>query len=319
MGAGVARRLLRSGFAVSAFDLEPACAPDLAGLSGFARYPSLEELVLRLVRPRVLWLALPSGTPTSTTIDRLAACLERDDVIVDAANSYFLDSAGRALALARAGVQFMDVGLSGGVAGEVEGFSIMVGGDASAVQEIEPLLTALAKGGREGWAHLGPAGFGHYVKMIHNGIEYAVVQAIAEGCALMLSARRYSLDVRRVLEVWSHGSLLEGTLLRLTSQLTLDRDALEGVAPITRDLGTGRWFVKEAIDLGIATPTVAAALGARLGSQDTPALAARLVALLRHTFGGHALEKEPAADSTALAYGSTGSAIQASTESSNEL
>ena len=287
MGRGIARRILRSDVQVRGFDRNSQALESLSGTNHFHTAQSLRLLVDEMRPPRIICLALPCGGPTRDTVGQLASLLQKGDLLADCGNTHYRDSASVAHELSQSGIDYVDVGVSGGPAGESDGYCLMVGGSESAVRRIEPVLNVLAKSPPTGWAHLGPSGAGHYAKMVHNAIEYGVIQALAEGCCAIQAKREFGLDIGEVLRVWLNGSLLEGRLLGLAASLDLEPGALAKVAPVAEDLGTGRMFVKEAIDLGIPSPVITAAVQARLWSQDRGATAPRIVSLLRQAFGGH--------------------------------
>ncbi len=287
IGAGIGRRLLRSGVGVVGFDTDIIAVKSLSAFGGFVQVHSLRDLVVRIDPPRAVWLALPPGRATADTVRNLATLLDGGDLLVDCGNNHYVDTVVLAKHVMDFRVNYIDVGLSGGLPGENIGYCLMVGGDEQAVRQLEPILNALAKTPPAGWAHVGPAGAGHFTKMIHNGIEYGVMQAISEGCSVLQSCQAFTFDIQQVLRLWMNGSLLEGTLMRLASELDLGASALRAISPTVADLGTGRWFVKEGLELGVPTPTIAAALQARLWSQDIVKMSPRIVALLRNAFGGH--------------------------------
>ena len=292
MGANMTTRLLRGGHAVVAYDRDPAAVRRVTddGAEGVA---SLDELVARLDAPRAVWVMVPAGAPTEETVAALGDLLEGDDVVVDGGNSNYQDTQRRALDLAaRAGVHLVDAGTSGGVWGLAEGYSLMVGGDAAAVTRLRPVLETLAPAPDRGWGHVGPSGAGHFVKMIHNGIEYGMMQALAEGFAVMRKKEALGLDLAQVAEIWRHGSVVRSWLLDLTARALQENPTMDGVAPYVSDSGEGRWTVAEAIALDVAAPVMTLALLARLRSRDEESYGDRLLAALRNQFGGHAVKHE---------------------------
>lgn len=292
MGANMATRLLNAGHRMVVHDLDPAAAGPLEAL-GARSAAALDELLALLQPPRAVWIMVPAGDATQATIDALAGGLDAGDVVIDGGNSMYRDSVRRAAALRERGVHFIDVGTSGGIWGLREGYSLMVGGDDEAVQRMNPIFSALAPGPDRGWAHVGPAGAGHFVKMIHNGIEYGLMQAYAEGFAVLRARREFDLDLAAIAEVWRHGSVVRSWLLDLTADV-LSKDAeLQDVAPWVADSGEGRWTVAEAIDLDVPAPVMTLALIQRLRSRDENAWADRLLAAMRREFGGHAIRKGP--------------------------
>jgi 6-phosphogluconate dehydrogenase len=292
MGASMARRLARGGVRVVGYDGDAATARSLAG-DGIAAAASLADLVAALPQPRVVWTMVPAGDATERVVDTLATALAPGDLLVDGGNSYYKDSQRRAATLATQRVAFVDCGVSGGVHGLANGYALMFGGDADAAQRIAPYAKILAPAPDAGWLHCGPAGAGHFVKMIHNGIEYGMMQALAEGFALLHHRADLGLDVAAIAQMWRHGSVVRSWLLDLTADfLARDRD-LDGIAPVVADSGEGRWTVQEAVEQGIAAPVLSLALMARFASQGRDDYAAKLLAMMRKGFGGHAVSSQP--------------------------
>jgi 6-phosphogluconate dehydrogenase len=234
---------------------------------------------------------LPAGSPTEETIEALVPLLAPGDTIVDGANSYYRDSQRRARAVGERKLRFVDVGVSGGVWGEKNGYALMIGGDEDAVRPLEPVFRALAPSATTGWLHCGPSGAGHFVKMIHNGIEYGMMQAYAEGFSLMAHKKELELDLAAVAELWRHGSVVRSWLLDLIAHFLKDGRSLEDAAPVVADSGEGRWTAAEGIDLGVPTPVIALALMARFGSQKKDDFASKMLARMRQAFGGHAVAR----------------------------
>jgi len=284
MGGNMTRRLLRGGQEVAAFDRNPPKVRDAAA-EGAIGANSLEALVQSLDAPRAVWLMVPAGAPTDDTIERCAGLLEPGDAIVDGGNSRWTDTKARAARLAERGMSLVDAGTSGGVWGLDEGYSLMVGGDREAVARLEPVFTTLAP--PDGYLHVGPPGSGHFVKMVHNGVEYALMQAYAEGFELM-AASEYDVDLHAVAEVWRHGSVVRSWLLDLAARALAEDPGLEKITGWVDDSGEGRWTVEAAIDSAVPTPTIAAALFTRFASRQPDAFGNRLLAALRNQFGGHA-------------------------------
>jgi 6-phosphogluconate dehydrogenase len=251
-------------------------------------------VVSQLKAPRAVWLMVPAGTPVDQTIDALVPLLSPGDAIIDGGNSYYKDSVRRAAALQAKKLNFVDVGTSGGVWGLTEGYSMMVGGDAALVQRLAPIFQTLAPGPDRGWGRVGPAGSGHFVKMVHNGIEYGIMQAYAEGLDLLHHKKEFRLDLLQVAEIWRFGSVIRSWLLDLTADALKENPTLEGIAPYVTDSGEGRWTVIEGVELGIPLPAISAALDRRLLSQDPEPFANKLLAMMRHGFGGHAVKTEAA-------------------------
>jgi 6-phosphogluconate dehydrogenase len=309
MGANLVRRLMRAGHACVVFDRDPGPVAAL-GAEGARPAGSLAELAAALAPPRVVWLMVPAGV-VDAVLDELEPHLGAGDVVVDGGNSHHLDALRRAERLAARDVAFVDVGTSGGIHGLERGYCLMVGGDDAAVARLSPVLTALAPGvgaaprtpGRsgpprpeeQGWLHCGPVGAGHFVKMVHNGIEYGIMAAYAEGLALLDAARRatdgphrYPIDVAAVAELWRRGSVIGSWLLDLTAAALAASPQLDGFAGVVADSGEGRWTVQAAVDLGVPAHVISAALYARFASQGRAAFADRVQAAMRHQFGGHA-------------------------------
>jgi 6-phosphogluconate dehydrogenase len=292
MGAGMSRRLLRAGHEVVGFDLSPDAVADLAK-DGAIAAESIEAAVAQLEAPRVVWLMLPAGRPTQDSIDHVAALLDPGDVIVDGGNSRYTDAVGRAAALLQSGIHFLDAGVSGGIWGLENGFCLMVGGVDEGVAAAEPVFVSLAP--TDGYAHVGPAGAGHYVKMVHNGIEYGLMQAYAEGFELMASATEFGLDLHQVAGLWRNGSVVRSWLLDLAERALEDVAQFDQIQPVVADSGEGRWTVHDAIERAVPLPVITAALNTRFATRDVDAVGLRLLAALRNQFGGHAVLIDDAA------------------------
>jgi 6-phosphogluconate dehydrogenase len=291
MGGNMARRLRRGGIEVVAHDKSHDVAAALAKEAGVAAAASLAALVLQLPAPRVVWLMLPAGAVTEAAITDLAALLGRGDIVVDGANSYYRDSMRRSASLAQSGIRYVDAGVSGGVWGLENGYAIMMGGEPDAVEIIAPAIKVLAPAPDRGWLHCGPPGAGHFVKMVHNGIEYGMMQAMAEGFALMKGKQEFALDLAAISEMWRHGSVVRSWLLDLTADFLRQDQALQSIQPFVADSGEGRWTALEAVDLGIPAPVISLALMMRFASQDAGDYQAKLLAMMRKGFGGHAVAK----------------------------
>jgi 6-phosphogluconate dehydrogenase len=233
---------------------------------------------------------LPAGTPTQETLARLVPLLAAGDVLIDGGNAMYKDSQRHATELSAHGMHFVDAGVSGGVWGLENGYGLMVGGDANAVRVIEPVLRALAPAPDRGWVHCGPSGSGHFTKMVHNGIEYGMMQAYAEGLALMQAKTEMQLDLPRITEAWRHGTVIRSWLLDLTAEFLAQDATLESIAPFVADSGEGRWTALESIELGVPTPIMTLALMERFGSQGKDDYTQRLLARMRLAFGGHAVK-----------------------------
>jgi 6-phosphogluconate dehydrogenase len=293
MGANMTERLLRGGHRVVGHDRDASAVRRIIE-AGAVGADSPESLVRALEPPRAIWLMVPAGAAVDATLDALRPLLAAGDVVVDGGNSNYRDTQRRAAALAAEGIAFVDAGTSGGIWGQAEGYSLMVGGDAAAVERLRPALETLAPAPDRGWGHVGRSGAGHFVKMIHNGIEYGMMQAYAEGFAIMEAWRGSDLDLHGIAEIWRHGSVVRSWLLDLVASALSKDPSLDGVQPYVADSGEGRWTVAEAIDLNVAAPVITLALQARLRSRDERSFSDRLLAVLREEFGGHAVRREGA-------------------------
>jgi 6-phosphogluconate dehydrogenase len=290
MGGNMARRLCRRGIQVVGYNRSQEIVRRLAAEEGMIPAASIAEAVEQLTAPRAVWLMLPSGEPTEHVLQEVAALSSPGDVIIDGGNADYHDSQRRGNSLARQGIYFVDAGTSGGIWGLDHGYCLMVGGDAYAVGLLEPVFKALAPAPDSGWAHVGPTGAGHFTKMIHNGIEYGMMQALAEGFALLRGKQEFALDLARVAELWRHGSVVRSWLLDLIAQALQEDQALASVSPYVADSGEGRWATMEAVAQGQSAPVMALALHMRFASQDSEGYAFRLLARLRQAFGGHQLK-----------------------------
>lgn len=306
MGGNMARRLMRAGHECVVYDRNPEAVAALVA-EGAVGAASLSALAEQLRRPRAAWVMLPAGTITDETVFALASCLDADDVIVDGGNSYFKDDVRRAKTLADRGIHYLDVGTSGGVWGLERGYCLMIGGPDEAVARLDPVFATLAPGdsgippspGRTpggsaevGYLHCGPAGAGHFVKMVHNGIEYGLMQAYAEGLSVLKHKQEFALDVHQCAEIWRYGSVIRSWLLDLTARALEADPAMRDIAPYVADSGEGRWTLAEAIDLNVPAPVIALSLIERLRSRDTDSFSDKLLAAMRHQFGGHAVKAE---------------------------
>jgi 6-phosphogluconate dehydrogenase len=288
MGGNMARRLRRAGIEVVGFDRDPAVAEALAEESGVTAATDPRDLVEALDSPRAVWLMLPAGEVTGASVEQMKSLLAPGDVLVDGANSWFKDSMRRGESLAERGIEFIDAGVSGGVWGLENGYALMVGGSQEALARLQPVLAALAPAPDRGWLHTGPTGSGHFVKMVHNGIEYGMMQTYAEGFALMRARADWDLDLAGIAETWRHGSVVRSWLLDLTAGFLADDQRLEGIEPFVADSGEGRWTAIEAIEQGVPTPVMSTALMMRFASQGGQDFAAKVLAKMRQAFGGHA-------------------------------
>jgi 6-phosphogluconate dehydrogenase len=292
MGANIARRLCRSDIHVVGYDTGPAATEALAGEPGFEAAWSVDALLLALKAPRIVWCMLPAGEPTRRALEDLLGKLAPGDRVVDGANGHYRESIARAARFEAAGIGFVDAGVSGGVWGLANGYCLMLGGSADDVAALGRVLRALAPGPGQ-WLRCGPAGAGHFVKMIHNGIEYGLMQAYAEGFALMRDHPDFDLDLAAIAGTWMQGSVVRSWLLELTRDVLAEDAGLEAVAPVVSDSGEGRWTAQEAIDRGVPAPVITAALMQRFASQGRDDFAARVLATLRNRFGGHAVPGTP--------------------------
>jgi 6-phosphogluconate dehydrogenase len=291
MGGNMAKRLLRGGHDVVGYDRTPGTTEDLVAAGG-TRAASLADLVDGLEAPRAVWIMVPSGPPVEETIGALLERLDPGDLIVDGGNSNDRETRRRAAMVAAAGLHLVDVGTSGGIWGLAEGYSMMVGGEDEAVERLRPALETLAPAPDRGWGHVGPCGAGHYVKMVHNGIEYGMMQAYAEGFAILRHKEDLGLDLAQVSRIWQHGSVVRSWLLDLIADALGENPGMEGIEPWVADSGEGRWTVEESIELAVPAPVIALSLYQRFRSRDEESYADRLLAALRNRFGGHAVREE---------------------------
>jgi 6-phosphogluconate dehydrogenase len=292
MGAAMARRLARGGAHVVCYDQADTARAALDGERGVEPAQNLAALCARLQGERVLLIMLPAGDAVEHTIAELVPLLSSGDTVVDGGNSYYRDSKRRALALSQQGLRYIDAGVSGGVHGLDNGYCLMLGGTPKSIEIFEPFAKLLAPHLERGWLHCGPSGAGHYAKMIHNGIEYGMMQAFAEGFALLAAKPELDIDPARLAETWRHGSVVRSWLLDLCSEILKDDGKLAGIAPVVADSGEGRWTALESIELGVPAPVITLALMSRFASQGRADHAGRLLALMRQGFGGHAVQKQ---------------------------
>ena len=289
MGANMTTRLVRGGHEVIAYDRSPdAVSSSVAQGAHGAR--SLEDLVAQLSAPRAVWVMVPAGDPTEQTVRSLTKLLAAGDTIIDGGNSNYKESVRRSAMVGEHGLHFVDAGTSGGIWGLAEGYSLMVGGPPAAVDRLRPLFETLAPAKDKGWGHVGPSGAGHFTKMVHNGIEYGMMQAYAEGFSIMKHKEEFSLDLAQIAELWRTGSVVRSWLLDLTARALGEDQELSSIAPYVSDSGEGRWTVAEAIDLDVPAPVITLALLQRLRSRDEESFADRLLAAMRNQFGGHAVK-----------------------------
>ena len=290
VGGNMARRLARGGARVTGFDRDAQARSGLAGT--IATASSLRELIAALPVPRVVWLMLPAGDVTEAAIDELGTSLAPGDLVVDGGNANYRDSQRRGAMLAAIGIRFVDCGVSGGIHGLEHGYTLMFGGEPEAAAMLAPFARILAPAPDAGWLHCGSVGAGHFVKMIHNGIEYGMMQAIAEGFALMHNRSDLALDVAKIADTWRHGSVVRSWLLDLTAEFLAHDAELSDVVPTVADSGEGRWTVQEAVEQGVPAPVLSLALMARFASQHRGDYASRLLAMMRKSFGGHPLASD---------------------------
>ncbi|HDS0924128.1 MULTISPECIES: phosphogluconate dehydrogenase (NAD(+)-dependent, decarboxylating) [Stenotrophomonas] len=291
MGANMAERLHRGGHRVIGVDPGEA-ARTSAAARGFEVSATAAEALAKLSVPRVVWLMVPAGEVVDQTLAALSPHLSEGDVVIDGGNSYYKDSMRRATQLLEEDVTYLDCGTSGGVWGLQEGYSLMIGGDAAAVERVGAIFRTLAPAEDRGWVHAGPSGAGHFCKMVHNGIEYGMMQAYAEGFALMQRKTEFNLDLGQVAAAWQHGSVVRSWLLDLSADALARNPQLDGIAPFVPDSGEGRWTVAEAIDLDVSAPVITLSLLERLRSREKNSFSDRMLSALRNQFGGHAMVKE---------------------------
>lgn len=289
MGGFMTERLVKGGHRVVGYDRDAAVVKKTTE-KGAAGANSLQEMVGQLKAPRAVWLMVPQGKPVDDTIAALLPMLSEGDTIIDGGNSYYRDSMRRAAELKRKKINFVDAGTSGGVWGLQEGYSMMIGGDEDVVNRISPIFKTLAPGPDKGWGRVGPAGAGHFVKMVHNGIEYGIMQAYAEGLDLLRHKQEFNLDLLQVSQIWQFGSVIRSWLLDLTVDALSKNPTLDGIEAYVTDSGEGRWTAVEGIELGVPMPVITGALDARFRSQDPEPFANKLLAMMRHEFGGHAVK-----------------------------
>ena len=289
MGANMTKRLLQGGHRVVVSDLnQEAVAAAVA--EGAKAAGSMADLPDLLGAPRAVWVMVPSGKITEGVIQALGDMLSAGDMVIDGGNSNYKDTMRRGTALQEKGIHFVDVGTSGGVWGLAEGYSMMAGGDAVAVEHLRPVLETLAPAPDQGWGHVGPSGAGHFVKMVHNGIEYGLMQAYAEGFELMNSKEELDLDLHQIAEIWRYGSVVRSWLLDLTADALQENPTLDGIAAFVPDSGEGRWTVVEAIEMNVSIPVITMALERRFRSRQDAPFADKLLAAMRNQFGGHAVK-----------------------------
>jgi 6-phosphogluconate dehydrogenase len=291
MGANMAQRLMRGGHRVVGFDPSDT-ARKLIESKGAESAATLQATVTKLAAPRTIWLMVPAGDVTDGTITSLEPLLAPGDTVIDGGNSNYRDTQRRAHSLAQRGIHYVDSGTSGGVWGLEEGYSLMIGGDEAVVERLRPIFAALAPAPDRGWARVGAVGSGHYTKMIHNGIEYGLMQAYAEGFSILKHKAEFDLDLHQIAEIWRYGSVVRSWLLDLTADALQKNPDLHGIAPYVADSGEGRWTVAEAIELGVPAVVITSSLLERLRSRDADSFSDKLLAAMRNQFGGHAIKQE---------------------------
>ena len=290
MGGNMVQRLLKGGHRVVTYDMssDAVSASQSQGAVGAA---TLEEFVGRVASPRVIWAMLPHGQPTEDTIDRLIPLLSPGDVVLDGGNANYKDSLRRADKLAAHGIDFMDVGISGGIWGLADGYSLMIGGKEEVFRRLEPIFQTLAPGTDRGYGHMGPAGAGHFVKMVHNGVEYGLMEAYAEGFEILAAKEEFDLDLTRIANTWRYGSVVRSWLLDLVVSALEEDPTLANLDAYVEDSGEGRWTVQESVDLGVPAPVITLALLQRFRSRQPQPFGAKLLAALRNRFGGHQVRR----------------------------
>ncbi len=296
MGGNMAERLRAGGHKVVGFDFSAEAVKRLTE-SGSTGVSTLEDLAKHLAAPRAIWLMVPAGKPVDETIAKLKPLLQKGDTFIDGGNSNYQDSQRRYHELKADGFNFVDVGTSGGVWGLKEGYSMMIGGDDAVVERLYPIFQTLAPAKDKGWGHVGPAGAGHFVKMVHNGIEYGMMQAYAEGFSIMQAKQEMNLDLGEIAQIWRYGSVIRSWLLDLTADALGKNPELEGLEAWVEDSGEGRWTAIEAINLNVSAPIITQSLLRRIRSREENNFTDRILAIMRNEFGGHAVktEKEEAA------------------------
>jgi 6-phosphogluconate dehydrogenase len=290
MGLNMATRLARGGHRVVGFARTDATVQEAIKLGAEGAH-TLEEAVSKLNAPRIVWLMIPAGKVTHDAVEKLSTLLSEGDIVVDGGNSNYKDSVLHAAMLEPKGIEFVDCGTSGGIWGLTEGYSLMIGGKADVVEKLRPIFETLAPAADQGWGHVGPHGAGHYVKMVHNGIEYGLMQAFAEGFSILKAKKEFAMDLAQISHIWQHGSVVRSWLLDLAAR-ALDEDTeLADIKPWVADSGEGRWTVFESIDLDVPAPVITLSLQMRFASRDEENYTARMLAALRNQFGGHAIKK----------------------------
>jgi 6-phosphogluconate dehydrogenase len=290
MGANMTRRLMAARHRIVVHDRDKSAVAAMTA-EGATAAETLGELPAKLHAPRAIWIMVPSGEAVDETIARLTGVLQKGDILIDGGNSNYHDSVRRAGSARQLGLEFLDVGTSGGIWGLKEGYSLMIGGSAAAVERLRPIFESLAPASDRGWAHVGPSGAGHFAKMVHNGIEYGMMQSFAEGFALLEKKREFAFDLAKVAETWRHGSVVRSWLLDLTAEALRENPRLAGIGAQVADSGEGRWMVAEAIASDVPCPVITLSLLERLRSRVSDSFGNKMLAVMRNRFGGHAIQK----------------------------
>ncbi len=290
MGANMVRRLVRGGHRVVAYNRTAATTDALKAEIEIGTAYTVPDLVAALAAPRVVWVMVPAGAATDAMITQLGDLLSPGDIVIDGGNTNYKDDAVHAAQLAAKGIGFVDCGTSGGIWGISEGYSLMIGGEPTHVERLTPIFQTLAPGADKGWGHVGPHGAGHYVKMVHNGIEYGMMQAFAEGFEIMHAKKEFGLDLTQIARIWQHGSVVRSWLLDLTADALTEDPELASLVGFVPDSGEGRWTVTDAIDLDVPAPVITLSLMMRFVSRDEQKFAAKVLAAMRKGFGGHAVK-----------------------------
>jgi 6-phosphogluconate dehydrogenase len=291
MGGNMAERLRLAGHQVVGFDFNADAVAKLTA-SGNIGVNSLEDMASKFTGRKAIWIMVPQGKPVDDTIAKLETLIGPGDILIDGGNSNYKESQRRHTEVTAKGFQFVDVGTSGGVWGLKEGYSMMIGGDKEPVEYLRPIFEALAPAADKGWGHVGPAGAGHFVKMVHNGIEYGMMQAYAEGFTIMETKKELGLDLPQISQIWRYGSVVRSWLLDLTADALSKNPTLEGLEAFVEDSGEGRWTVIEAIDLNVSAPVITESLMRRIRSREQNNFTDRMLAIMRNEFGGHAVKKD---------------------------
>jgi 6-phosphogluconate dehydrogenase len=290
MGANMTRRLMAAGHRVVVFDRDKSAVAAMVA-EGATAAESLDAVPAKLSAPRAVWIMVPSGEAVDETIASLARTLKKGDVLIDGGNSNYRDSMRRGASLRQSGLDYLDVGTSGGIWGLKEGYSLMIGGSSDGVERLRPIFESLAPARDRGWAHMGPSGAGHFAKMVHNGIEYGMMQSFAEGFALLEKKKEFGFDLARVAETWRHGSVVRSWLLDLTAEALRENPTLQGIGAQVADSGEGRWMVAEAIASDVPCPVITLSLLERIRSRVSDSFGNKILAVMRNKFGGHAIQK----------------------------